>query len=626
VSGKALAHLNPADERFGDRLLAGLLDDLPDAVIVLDPQGLLQWGNRAAERLFGRSLDTSVGLPALELVHPEDIELVLRSLTSVQGKKTGTLIEVRAKTAIGWRLLEVIGSPIAWFEGHAVLFCLRDLTERRRFEVAHNEEARLRSLVQNAAAVTMLVSPSGLVDSVSGALNRVLGHDPELVESRPLADLVSEPDRPDLLDAFERASRGASALNPVTVTVRLLRHASTETVPFELSLVNLIDDPTVGGFVVSAHDITARVAAELELRETLSLLTATLDSTADGILVVDTAGRITSLNRRFAAMWRVPDAILAARDDAAAIASVIDQLANPEAFQAKVHELYADPAAESSDTLVFKDGRVFERYSKPQYVDGVAVGRVWSFRDVTAPKRTEEELRESEQKFRQVFNQGPLGIALVDLDSRIMDANRALCRFVGRTKKELVGAVFSSFAHPEDADKESELARQISAELISSYQTETRFVTDVGDVVFGSVTASVIRGEQGTPIYGLRIVEDITKRKRLERELVAHATTAGKLLASFTARETEILALLCDGYTAPRIAERLSLSVRTVESHLANGYRKLGVRTREDAVAEFARLNLAVNDLKKGLPGSASAEEYVEEISTLLAKFPYAGA
>jgi PAS domain S-box-containing protein len=621
-----LAHLNPADERFGDRLLAGLLDDLPDAVIVLDPQGLLQWGNRAAERLFGRSLDTSVGLPALELVHPEDIELVLRSLTSVQGKKTGTLIEVRAKTAIGWRLLEVIGSPIAWFEGHAVLFCLRDLTERRRFEVAHNEEARLRSLVQNAAAVTMLVSPSGLVDSVSGALNRVLGHDPELVESRPLADLVSEPDRPDLLDAFERASRGASALNPVTVTVRLLRHASTETVPFELSLVNLIDDPTVGGFVVSAHDITARVAAELELRETLSLLTATLDSTADGILVVDTAGRITSLNRRFAAMWRVPDAILAARDDAAAIASVIDQLANPEAFQAKVHELYADPAAESSDTLVFKDGRVFERYSKPQYVDGVAVGRVWSFRDVTAPKRTEEELRESEQKFRQVFNQGPLGIALVDLDSRIMDANRALCRFVGRTKKELVGAVFSSFAHPEDADKESELARQISAELISSYQTETRFVTDVGDVVFGSVTASVIRGEQGTPIYGLRIVEDITKRKRLERELVAHATTAGKLLASFTARETEILALLCDGYTAPRIAERLSLSVRTVESHLANGYRKLGVRTREDAVAEFARLNLAVNDLKKGLPGSASAEEYVEEISTLLAKFPYAGA
>jgi PAS domain S-box-containing protein len=111
--------------------LAELLGDLPDAVLVLDTQGRVQWGNHAAERLFDRTLHESVGLSGLELVHPDDLELVLRSLASVQRKEIGTLIEVRAKAATGWRLLEVIGAAVTWFGEPAALFNLRDLTERR---------------------------------------------------------------------------------------------------------------------------------------------------------------------------------------------------------------------------------------------------------------------------------------------------------------------------------------------------------------------------------------------------------------------------------------------------------------------------------------------------------------
>ncbi|HET7722303.1 MAG TPA: ATP-binding protein [Acidimicrobiales bacterium] len=121
------------------------------------------------------------------------------------------------------------------------------------------------------------------------------------------------------------------------------------------------------------------------------MLAATLDATADGVLVVDPDGRITSFNRRFTEMWRLPEEVLEA-GDAAALASVLDQLADREAFLAKVEDLYDHPEAESLDVLHFVDGRVFERTSKPQRVGGEIVGRVWSFKDDTERHRLQADV------------------------------------------------------------------------------------------------------------------------------------------------------------------------------------------------------------------------------------------
>src|SRR5947199_1125480 len=142
--------------------------------------------------------------------------------------------------------------------------------------------------------------------------------------------------------------------------------------------------------VLVGRDITERRLAERELRETLSLLNATFESTADGILVVDLAGRIVSFNRTFAELWRIPDSILEAKDHAQTIAFVLEQLADPQGFLSKVRDLYARPDASSFDVLTFKDGRIFERFSQPQRIAGKSVGRVWSFRDVTESKRAEQ--------------------------------------------------------------------------------------------------------------------------------------------------------------------------------------------------------------------------------------------
>ncbi len=126
---------------------------------------------------------------------------------------------------------------------------------------------------------------------------------------------------------------------------------------------------------------------------TVSVLQATLESTADGILVVDLDGNIVSHNRHFEEMWRLPPALIAANNDAAGRRRLIDhvreQLVDPELFVDGIQDRYAEPQADSFDVLVFKDGRVLERYSIPLRLDGRSVGRVWSFRDVTARRRAE---------------------------------------------------------------------------------------------------------------------------------------------------------------------------------------------------------------------------------------------
>ena len=134
-----------------------------------------------------------------------------------------------------------------------------------------------------------------------------------------------------------------------------------------------------------------------DLQKTLSLLSATLESTADGILVVDRRGKIATYNRKFLSLWRIPDTVASTADDRQLLTRVLDQLKDPDAFLKKVEELYAHPEAESFDTIEFMDGRVFDRHSQPQRVDGEIIGRVWSFRDVTAFMQAVEEQRRNRE-------------------------------------------------------------------------------------------------------------------------------------------------------------------------------------------------------------------------------------
>ena len=255
----------PAGSRLEVGEIAAIAAALPDAVVVIDAQATIRWANTAAERLMGSSLEAWIGTSGLGLVHPDDVGLAALSLGSVQDKQVGTPIELRITAATGWTLVELVGAPLG--DGDIVL-CMRDVTQRRRWEVAGDDTARFRSLVQNGAGLTMLLAADGTVQSASGAITRLLGLDPELVCGHPLSAIIEPDDHPALALAMATAT-GRVDGGPATFEVRLLS-ARGEGVPFELNIVSLLDDPTVEGLVVSGHDITRLRAAQDALEQLAS--------------------------------------------------------------------------------------------------------------------------------------------------------------------------------------------------------------------------------------------------------------------------------------------------------------------------------------------------------------------
>lgn len=139
-------------------------------------------------------------------------------------------------------------------------------------------------------------------------------------------------------------------------------------------------------------------AAEIELEKTNSLLRATLDSTADGLLAVNLKGKVVLYNNNFAKMWKIPEEELIKGDDSVLLEYVKNQLVNPQAFLKNVEEYYKETGEITFDVLNFADGRCFERYSRPQIINGLNVGRVWSFRDITRKSIAEKELIAAKEK------------------------------------------------------------------------------------------------------------------------------------------------------------------------------------------------------------------------------------
>jgi len=165
--------------------------------------------------------------------------------------------------------------------------------------------------------------------------------------------------------------------------------------------------------------------------------------------------------------------------------------------------------------------QVWARYdSSPIYdEEGRIVIGVLVAQDITEQKRAEEELEESEGRFRATFEQAAVGIAHTALDGRWLRVNRRLCDFLGYTREELLQKTLQDITHPDDLEPNLEYRRQLLAGEIESFSMERRYIRKDGSIVWGNLTVSLVREPSGEPAYFIAVIEDISERKRVEKEM-----------------------------------------------------------------------------------------------------------
>jgi PAS domain S-box-containing protein len=401
---------NEVEQRHLAETQISILNALPAQIALLDSLGVIVSVNEAW-RLFATSNELQgpeffVGQNYLEVCErasgdcSEEAHAAALGIRQVlQGEVKDFAMEYPCHSPTKQRWFHLRVAPVHADCGTGVVVMHIDITERKLTEGAFRDsEERFRSVFTAAATGIAISTPQGRFLEANAAYCKMLGYTEDELRGLTLAALTHPDDL--TLDLEKRNDVMAGQNDSFAMEKRYLKRNGDIVWTSHSVSASRGTGGEIVTFVVVAEDITERKLAEEQLLWKSALLEAQLNSTADGILVVDNKSKRIVHNQTMIHLLDLPPEIAESSDDQKRYEWIASQVINPRQYSDKVAYLYAHPDEVCRDELEFTNGKYLDRYSAPvRGKDGTYYGRIWSFHDITDLKLAQLSLRESQARY-----------------------------------------------------------------------------------------------------------------------------------------------------------------------------------------------------------------------------------
>jgi PAS domain S-box-containing protein len=501
-----------------EELYRRIVKAVPEGIWVVSPDGRTIFCNERMAELLGTDVEALQRLSCFDPVFPDDLEEAQRQF-GLQMASGGQPFDFRLRRIDGAAVWVNISCMPMYDDGGictGLLGLFTDITERRRAEKSlRASEERFRAIFTQAAVGIAQTSLTGDWLLVNDRLCQILGYTPAELRTKSFLDITHPDDRDGSLAAIRQLLSGE--ISSWLTEKRYIRKYGT--IIWGRLFVSLVRDQTNQPqyFVAVVEEVTDKIQAERALQESQEQLRLAL-STGLGIWECDLRNKAVTLSPQYGKVFGHPPLSysewmkLIHPDDRERVWAVArENLRQARGWEAEFRVLWPDGTAH---WMLSKASVILDEDRQPERMVGVSL-------DITDRKKAEAALGESEERFRRVFEEGPLGLALIGNDYKFRKVNGALCRMLGYSEAELLELSFPDITHPDDLTRNVELAGKLFNGEVPLYQLQKRYVKKTGEIIWIKLTASVIHDQKGEPLHGLGMIEDVTEVKRSQEEAFA---------------------------------------------------------------------------------------------------------